>query len=153
MNMAKRNIASGAFLLCVTCWYGWMTLGLPSRDIMPNTPGPSFFPWLIAGLTAILSILLIIKGMRGLAIEMPTIDNGSFWLPAIMLTGFLAYIIGIKVTGFVLTSILFFGFMMWMFTERRIVRILVSSLVAPIALYLIFSKGFQVLLPVGPFGI
>ncbi len=152
MNMAKRNVASGIVVLGITGWYAWMSSQLPSRDIMPDTPGPSFFPWLIVALTGLLSAALVVKGFRELASEAPLGGQRGSRKPAIMLAGFLTYLLCLKVLGFLLASFCFFAFMMWMFGERRPTPLLIASLAVPAALYLIFAKGFQVLLPVGGLG-
>ena len=67
MSMAHRNVIAGATLIVFACWYAYLAGNLPSRDIMPNTPGPAFFPTIIVSAVVILSVALLAVGIKGLA--------------------------------------------------------------------------------------
>ena len=62
--MALRNIVAAAVLLMLGAAYGYLAMQLPERGL-PNIPGPSFFPYLIAILLLGLSLGLLAQGIRG----------------------------------------------------------------------------------------
>ena len=47
MSMGHRNLAAGFVLLTAGIGFALATGQLPDRTL-PDTPGPAFFPWLIA---------------------------------------------------------------------------------------------------------
>ena len=160
MKMAIRNIVSGAILILLAIGYAWQITLVPSRDVMPNTPGPAFFPWVILACLALLSIALFIQGIRGLKSQdkagsaKSSADNteGQWQKPLMMILAFAAYLLALFKLGFVIPSVIFFGVLMWLYGSRKLPFIALFSLSVPIALFVVFSYGFQVLLPRGPWG-
>jgi putative tricarboxylic transport membrane protein len=150
MPMAWRHIVSGAALLVFTAVYAWLAAGLPDRSI-PNTPGPSFFPFVIAALTGVLSLALLVKGM----LELPKAGKGLVAFPrtpAAMLVLFVVAVAAMPWLGFVLTGVPFFAALMLLYGCRRTGFIAFWSLAIPLVLYFIFTEIFQILLPAGPLG-
>jgi len=50
-------------LLAFSVWWGYHTANLPSAT-MANAPGPRFFPWVLVGALALLSLLLLITSLK-----------------------------------------------------------------------------------------
>lgn len=151
MTMAQRNIICGAGLLVFCIAYGWLTMSLPGREAMPNTPGPAFFPWLIVTLVAGLSAAMLFQGLAAIR------DGAQFGFggkddidraPIILLVSFLAYIVALPYLGFVAPGIVFFAVMMWLFGNRNPLWLSAFSVLAPVSLYVIF----KIILPRGPWG-
>ena len=63
--MPLRNLVAGLVLCAVTVAYASLIGSIPDRTL-PNTPGPSFMPWLIAAVMGILSLCLVIQAAREL---------------------------------------------------------------------------------------
>ena len=149
MSMGHRNLAAGIVLLAVGIGYGFATGQLPDRTL-PDTPGPAFFPWLIAfGLTG-LSAALIVQGLIG--IRQRGERTSGYRLPGrgwLALGGFAAYLLLLPYAGFVLASVPFCGGLVVLYGERRAVIALTAAILIPVLLFLVFSTGFQVLLPGG----
>lgn len=156
MKMAIRNIASGTILIFLAIGYGWQITLLPSRDVMPNTPGPEFFPWVIFSCLALLSIALIIQGFLELKSNGAKSDDHyavSRWQkPFTMILVFTAYLFALIKFGYVIPSVVFFALLMWLYGCRRIPFIAVFSLLIPTTLFITFSYGLQVLLPHNSWG-
>ena len=60
--MRKKNLISSIAFLVIGICYSYLTFWIPIRTL-PNTPGPSFFPWVIAICFFILSFLLLINNL------------------------------------------------------------------------------------------
>ena len=149
MSGGHRNLAAGAVLLAVGIGYGLATAQLPDRTL-PDTPGPAFFPWLIAiGLIG-LSAALTVRGLT--AIRQRDGDVVGYRLPRrgwLALVGFAAYLLLVPYAGFVLASVPFCGGLAALYGERRPVIVLAAAILIPLMLFVVFSTGFQVLLPRG----
>ena len=149
MSMGHRNLAAGVVLLAVGIGYGFAAGQLPDRTL-PDTPGPAFFPWLIAfGLIA-LSAALTVRGL--IAVRGGGEDFSGYRLPGrgwLALGGFAAFLLLLPYAGFVLAGVPFCGALTVLFGERRPVIALAAAVLIPLMLYIVFSTGFQVLLPRG----
>lgn len=153
MSMAHKNIAAATGLLAFTGWYGVLTATLPERSIMPNTPGPSFFPWLItAGLCA-LSLALLYQGITQLKRQSgaaPVPDRQDAKTPALALGSMAIYLAALPYLGFVLASMCFFAVLMWLYGSRNRIMIVAGSVLGPVILFVLFRYGFNIILPRGP---
>ena len=149
MSGGHRNLAAGLVLLAVGIGYGLATAQLPDRTL-PDTPGPAFFPWLIAiGLTG-LSAALTVRGLT--AIRQRDGAAAGYRLPRrgrLALGGFAAYLLLLPLAGFVPASVPFCGGLVVLYGERRPVIVLAAAILIPLMLFVVFSTGFQVLLPRG----
>ena len=150
MSMAHKNIAAAIGLLAFTGWYAALTSRLPERAIMPNTPGPSFFPWLItAGLCA-LSIALLVQGITRLKrTNGAAAEPHDFKTPVLALASFAIYLAALPYLGFVAASVLFFAALMWLFGARNPVVIAAGAIAGPLILFVLFRYGFNIILPRG----
>lgn len=142
--MARRNIVAGCLLLVISLTYGFLTAGLPERGL-PNTPGPAFFPWGITAALTLLSLALLIRGLRGAGdSQAPPVIGARGWLA---LGAFLGYAVLLPVLGFLAASIPFFAALMLLYGERRRVLVALTAIVVPTLIAWVFRYGFQILLP------
>ena len=147
--MGHRNLAAGIVLLAAGIGYGFATGQLPDRTL-PDTPGPAFFPWMIAFGLIGLSAALIVQGL--IAIRQRGEEISGYRLPGrgwLALGGFAAYLLLLPHAGFVLASVPFCGALVVLYGERRAIVALAAAVLIPLLLYIVFSTGFQVLLPRG----
>ena len=147
--MRTRNIATAVVLIAFGLWYAYLTSHLPERTL-PNTPGPSFFPWVLTVSLLFLSVILLLQGLLSTdGAEAPVETTRSLTRP---LTGILllfVYLLILPYLGFLVVSPFFFAGLMWTAGERRPLWIVLSSITLPVFLYLLFGKVFQILLPGG----
>lgn len=150
--MASRDIIAAIGLLIFSGLYAWATFYIPDRTI-PNTPGPSFFPFVIITIVAGLSVALLVKGVTALkSAEQTVITSSSARLPFLMLGAFALFLAILPWAGFLIASVVFFAILMLLYGSRSTVKIVVWSVALPTALYVIFTEAFQVILPTGPLG-
>jgi len=157
--MAYRNIISGALLIAVGVWYAWQTLQLPLRTgVMPNTPGPSFFPWVIVTVLLALAAALLIQGVSGLATSASTSTSKTAHKPAswqspgksfALLAIILIYIAALPYLGFIAASTGAFPILMILFGARNWLVIVPMSVIVPAAFFGFFTYVFNVILPRG----
>ena len=149
-EMKRRNIAAACVLLAVAVGYGYQTALLPARTL-PNTPDPSFFPWINTIMLGVLSFALLIQ-----AVLRPN-DEGVMGaqqasVPVITaLVLILLYVVAMPFLGFVLSSVPLFALFMVLHNERRKLWLLIGAVGIPIFLFNLFKHLFGVPLPRGIF--
>lgn len=152
MAMAWRNIVAAAGLLAFGAWYAWLAFGLPERFV-PNTPGPSFFPLVIAALIFVLSLALLFRGVADVrAARGGGAEDGFAPGGALTLVAFLVYLAVLPFAGFVIASVAFFAVLMVLYGSRKPLLIGAASTLIPLALFVVFRYGLQIVLPRGIWG-
>lgn len=147
--MGQRNIVVALLLIAVAAGYGFMASGLPERSV-PNTPGPSFFPWVITAMLAGLSAVLLWQGVRamrgaGFHFDAAGIDRKA----AAVLGAFTAYLLVLPYAGFVLASVPFTALLIQLYGGRHRLALVAGAIGMPVALFLLFREVFNILLPAG----
>lgn len=130
--------------------YGYLTTGLIERTL-PNTPGPSFLPWLLTVVLVVLSASLLAQGLLASGGgEVPdSAEDAPAASPLVGLVVFAVYLAALPFLGFLPASVPFFGGLMLISGERRIAFILIATLAVPVFLYSLFTFGFQIPMPTG----
>ena len=151
--MGQRNIVVALVLIAVAVGYGLMAAGLPERA-MPNTPGPSFFPWLITITIGGLAATLFWQGRRALqganlGMDLAGIDRKA----ALTLVIFAVYLGLLPIAGFLLASIPFSAALILLFGGRNRLVVATGSVFMPVLLYYLFREVFNILLPAGKLGL
>ena len=149
--MRLANIIVSIALLVFSGFYAVLIAKLPSRDL-PNTLGAAFVPWVLAGLLAMLSLMLLVSAI-------PTkSDNSTVSLPKRDLLGIPGLLILIALyvklmgyLGFIPVSIVFLALLTWVAGSRKPLGIAFFSITTTIVIYLLFQKFFSVQLPAGIF--
>lgn len=120
--------------------------------------GPRFFPYLLAGAIILLSAISIIKELfiSSTANKDTPEDLADEKKPGYMSIGLtfislLLWAFLVPVLGFVITTLLFVGVMMWITGNRNIVAISLTSILFTAATYYVFRIILQVFLPEGIF--
>jgi hypothetical protein len=149
--MGRRNIIAAVVLLAVGLTYGFLTTGLPLRTL-PNTPDPSFFPWINTAVLLALAAALLVQGLFFTADD--EAESAGIpvrrHLPVLwVLAAFVAYLVALPPLGFVVATIPFFAILMVAYGERRALWLAAGALGVPILLFVVFRYGFGVLLPRG----
>jgi hypothetical protein len=149
--MRLANIIVSITLLVFSGFYGVMIYRLPSRDL-PNTLGAAFVPWVLAGLLAGLSLMLLVNTISNKD------DNTTVSLPKrdlFGITGLLVlialYVKLMSYLGFIPVSIVFLALLTLVAGSRKPLGILVFSVSTTTIVYLLFQKFFNVQLPAGIF--
>lgn len=146
--MRNKNVAAALVLIILGVVYGYLTAGLPTRSL-PDTPDPSFFPWIITASLLILSVAMLVQGLRARGTAPAPDTAGGPRAPTVFLTLFVIYLAVLPVAGFMIASVPFFAALMWLYGERRWGWIGSVSIVLPVILVLVFRNGLQIPLPTG----
>jgi len=152
MPMAKRDIIASLVLLAFATWYAWLTTGVPARSAMPDTPGPTFFPWLLDGLLFVLSAALLVRGLvfRKRAPHQEVAAGVAPLQIALFLGSFLIYLAVLPYAGFVIATIPFVAVLVWLFGCRTPLQVAACAFGLTIVTYVVFRYGFEIVLPRGP---
>jgi len=147
--MRNKNVAAALVLIVLGVAYGYLTAGLPKRSL-PDTPDPSFFPWIITACLLLLSVALLVQGLRARRSARDATDSaGGVGTPTVFLTLFVIYLAALPFAGFMVASMPFFAALMWLYGERRWGWIGAVSIALPVILVLVFRNGLHIPLPTG----
>jgi F0F1-type ATP synthase assembly protein I len=157
----KHNRIIAVILLTFIAVWAYLTTQLP-ESTMIGEPGPKFFPSMILGLMAVLSILLFfVKDKKKETAEVknddaekemetekkqaafPIID--AFKLYAVFLAG----IVMMYYIGFAIAMIVALTGMLWMIGWKLFPRAIVFSAVVTLAIYFLFDWLLRIPLPIG----
>jgi len=146
--MRRKNSIAAIVLIVFAASYGVLTAGLPVRTL-PNTPDPSFFPWINMATILILSVWLLVRSLRRpkeTALDTDTAERNRI---ITAMSVFVIYLAAMPTLGFILATLPFFAAMMVLFGERRPIYVGTGTIAVTAALYLLFRHGFGVFLPRG----
>ena len=146
--MRQKNIIAAVFLIALAIIYGVLTAYLPLRTL-PNTPDPAFFPWINATIILVLSICLLVRGLRQPVTAPPEVDRQRQRKAIGVMGAFIIYLAAMPTLGFILATLPFFAIMMFLFGEQRPVPVVGGSIAMTFALYFVFRHAFGVYLPRG----
>ena len=151
--MRRKNIIAAMVIIVITIIYGLMTLQLPTRSL-PDTPGPTFFPWINVVIILFLSVVLLLSSVFStknfnLEFKQEETQSNHNLRALLALIGFAVYLVTLPSFGFLFTTIPFFSFLMVMFSEKRPLYILSSSVGLTFLFYFVFRYGFNIFLPAG----
>lgn len=147
--ITPNRIAAGV-LIAFSLFYGYLTLQLPDRVVM-GEPGSALFPGILTVLLLLLSGLLIVQDVRGKALPR-TFDikiTPGVRKAIIMFVLTFFYQLLMPYIGFIVSSILFFGVIMWLGGDHRRIPIVAYSVGLTLLLWVFFKEIFQIPLPVG----
>lgn len=135
--------------------YVWQQVyGIWQACCRPRLPGlePGGFPKFVAAclgiLGAALSIQAFLRMKKGESCS-GTLDKKELLYAVILAAIFLLYILVVKSLGYILSTILVFPAFMYVYGERRWLRMGVISVVFSIVTFYLFEKVFYVFLPHG----
>jgi len=148
--MNRRIVVPATIFLGTSAVYGYLTTSLTERTL-PNTPGPSFFPWILTVCLALLSSALLIQEFITSKDRRPSLQEKikPKVLPPIGLFLFVPYLMVLPFAGFLPASILFFGGIMIAAGEKNKTIIAAASTAIPLFLYFLFQYIFQIPMPKG----
>jgi putative tricarboxylic transport membrane protein len=150
--MRRKNIIAAVVIILLTIIYATMTSQLPTRSL-PDTPGPTFFPWVNTFLLLVLSVSLLIKSISTNKNIEPNKENkktSSKTKPTTLaFIVFIFYLVLLPILGFIIATIPFFAMMMVLFSEKRVLHIVVASVSFTTFFYILFRHGFNIFLPIG----
>lgn len=134
-------------VLAVAGAWAWLARSLPLRG--PDGPGPGFVPLLLAGVLALLGVLLLVQAARGGPATTPA--PGPGWRQAALVVGLLAlYTAALAHAGYVAATLPFVGLGVWLCGGRSPRLVLGTAVGFTVAVWLVLGALFGVPLPRTP---
>lgn len=157
--MGRIDIICGLFTGAFSLLFYIGTLSFPDMSIGIN---PRAYPMVIIVAAFALSLLLVAQGTMKLirekgkgegsvgakTAETRILPRGrTAWLLVILFAGMLAYALSMEDLGYIIVTPFLTALTMWLFGERKPVKIMIVSLLVAIVLYWVFRFLFRVPLP------
>jgi len=129
-------------VLAVAGVWALLARGLPVSG--PGGPGPGFVPMLLAGLLALLGLLLLVQNVR-VGARSEALDG---WGQAAVAVGLLVlYLLAMTRVGFVLATPPYVALAVWRCGGRSLRLIAGTALGLTLAVWVLLARLFQVPLP------
>lgn len=148
-----RDAVVGGLLALLSLFLLWETREIPHPPLIPI--GPAFYPRVILSIFLLLSLGLVVSGLR--APRSARVWNWRAWFIRyrIILGSFLLfglYTLAMPLLGYLLSTALFTAAMQWLLGRRRLRRlpgILAVAVGTSVGTYVVFQLYLYVLLPRG----
>lgn len=158
MSHKNKEILSGVifFLIAVALYAGSYAIVVTTADAM----GPQFFPRTVAVFMGLLAVAQVASGLKEGETEQADETKGDLNIRAVATMGILfAYALLVQRVGFIImTALYLMAQILLLLPEKRLKSgkgILITaavSIVAPILIYELFYRVFNIFLPVGLLG-
>lgn len=135
---------ASAALALLGIWLAYQASQLPLRDLTAG-PGPGFLP-LIIGLA-----MAVLGGIGFLRPEIERIETPHLGRILIILASLIGYALLLEPLGYVATTLLMLGFLLWVLGEHRRELLMALAAVVTFGSYYVFRILLQVPLPPDPF--
>ncbi len=144
---------SGTLLVGLAFAAATVALGLHSFSDIYETAyqtagrGPVFFPRILLSAMLLLSLLVVLDGLRQKPLQLPARETRTV-LAAIAVTAL--YVFSITAIGFLLATVVFLFLLPLILGYRRLVILAPFSLGYAIGTWYLFEEVFQIILPKSP---
>jgi hypothetical protein len=135
--------------LSIFVWVWTAAVFPPGTD---NQIGSAFFPRVLAGGLILLCIALLVQTIRkkkhgeGFAFSF---RNPAFLRVFVTLTASFIFAVLLKLLGFIICAVLLLTGLMYMLGSRKVVEMIVVSLVTALIVQVVFEKFLGIVLPYG----
>lgn len=149
-----RDAITGLVVLAASLALFWGTLALQPHPMVPV--GPGFYPRIVLGITALMGLALVIRDLVGRRRPRPAAEGKGgvhYGLVVATFGVFAAYVVSLPWLGFRVGTFLFIAAMQATLDPprgaRRWIVLVVVAAVSTAAIYFVFERYLQVLLPRG----
>ncbi|MFC5604343.1 tripartite tricarboxylate transporter TctB family protein [Sporosarcina koreensis] len=162
MVSKMRDVHSGIFLLFVSVIMFSATLSF--KKLTTSQIGPAFMPQVISFLIAVVSIVIIIQGLKKVKasreestsstaeVEENVSEEVTYKPVILSFISMAVYVVVMPIVGFLITTAVYMFFQMMILSskpERRWLLFLVVSVVSSGVIYYVFRNVFYIMLPNG----
>jgi hypothetical protein len=137
-------------LVSVSVFIGSLRLGIGTL----HNPGMGFFTLGASGILGILSLILFLQAsLQKKEVRRPAFFAGPLWKRILLvLIALILYSRLMSVLGYLISTFLLMTFLFLILERKKIVFVFVSSILATVFTYLVFSKWLNCQFPDGLFG-
>ena len=148
----EKDLISGIFFCVLSILIFIATCNIRTTSSL-QYGGSKLLPWIASGTMFLCSLFVIASGVKKhRSQEQPEVKERKVWRVAVVFLLLIIYIFAMSRVGFLISTIVFlFGLITFMARkdQRSYWRIAVISVVTGAAIYLLFTKGFKLALPMG----
>lgn len=151
--MKRADIIAGILGLFVGFYVIIESRTFPDDEVL--LMGPSFFPIVLSVLMLIFSIALIVNALMGRSAkkaEKLDIRDPGIQRSIISLLATIVYLSTLEKLGFIIGSIIYLMFLMYLLKLRNYVKMVLVSVGVSLAVYYIFRVALSITLPLGLLG-
>ena len=148
--MKVADIYGGLIGILIGLYALWEGAHMPTDVVMKI--GPSFFPNILAGLLIIFSVVLILNALKGKSkgtLEPLRLSSKGVQRGLVTLLATVIFCVVIEPLGFILTSIIFLMFMMWLLGKRKPLLMLTVPPLTTFSIWLVLEKVLYLSMPAG----
>ena len=149
--LKNKAFFSGCCLLIFSACLYYLIARFPDTAAEYRTISPSFFPYVLATILAVLSVFLMIEGWREPVGPILSIrfDNKDTYRTGALLLILVVFSALLTIIGFIIDAFLFMFLIQLVLGERRFIVLTIVSLVVSLGMYTVFATLFKVPLPMG----
>jgi hypothetical protein len=119
----------------------------------PHNPGMGFLTFGASGILGILSLILFLQAsLRGKEKTAPFFASPLWKRVLLVLFGLIPYSKFMPVLGYLISTFVLMIVLFWILERRKIGFVLISSVLATLVTYIVFSKWLNCQFPQGLFG-
>jgi len=147
LSMKKADVLA-ALIIVPICLYVFYESG--KWPLEATIGSPSLIPRGVAACVLFAAGMLLFRALRGRSLPLERRLEGKD-LRRIILTALITggYVFAVERVGFIVTTFVYMFLFIWILGERRWLRLILFSIVVPIAIYSVFYVGLHVPLPRG----
>lgn len=151
MKTLDRTSSLFWLLVSVSVFLESLRLGIGT----PQNPGMGFLTFGASGILGILSIILFLQAsLRKEKAKAQPLFAGKLWKRILVILALLiAYSRVMPLLGYLISTFVLMAFLFWILERKRIVWVLVSSILITLITYFVFSKWLNCQFPDGVFGL
>ena len=120
-----------------------------------HNPGPGFLPFITGAILTGLSFVVLVQSGRGGKTKTEPkpfiVDRQRAWKATLTVIALLAYAIGMDYLGFLFSTTIFLGFILWVVEPQRWYIVIFGSVLAAVISFTIFEILLKSPLPRGIF--
>ena len=147
----KAEKVGGGILLIFSLVLLFVLIPSQVKEVKGFGVSPRVFPIILSMILLVLSLSLFWRGHSNKATDKDTNEyeisakETKLVLLTVLLIG--AYIVMLEYLGYLITTVVVLGFLMYMYGQKNIKSIVITSLVIPLTIYYFFTKLMQIRLP------
>lgn len=148
---SKAEKAGGIIILLFSL--GLLLLVIPSqvKNVQGFGVSSRLFPSILAVILALLALCLLVSSLRKKSAQKLQssyeISAKETKLVLITIVIIASYILTVKLLGYLVTTIIALGLLMYFYGQKKIKTIVITSLIVPLVIHQFFTKLMQIRLP------
>ena len=160
MSETRKELVAAIFFIALAAFIYIQSFAITMSNA--DSLGPQFFPRMVSVAMALLAIIQLVKNIDGFKASQEEKEKTGFSLnmPLLLTMALLVgYFLFLKTVGFILLTMIYLFCQIYLLlpkgslaNKKTLIASLVTSIVAPVGIYMLFYHGFMIFLPPGILG-